>query len=63
MAAAESALAILSMTTGGHDGTLFVQGGGAYGANDPENVLDIMVAMEDYMSLVKTCKQRYPCYG
>ncbi|RYF90908.1 MAG: M20/M25/M40 family metallo-hydrolase, partial [Chitinophagaceae bacterium] len=33
--------------------TLFVQGGGAYGANDPENFPDMMIAFEDYMSLVR----------
>lgn len=60
MAAAEGALAVLSMTTGGHDGTLFVQGGGAYGGNDPENMLDIMVAMEDYMSMVRLANSGIP---
>ncbi|MDO9373851.1 MAG: M20/M25/M40 family metallo-hydrolase [Bacteroidota bacterium] len=53
MAAKEGAVALLSMSPRGHDGTLFVQGGGAYGGKDPENVLDIMIAMEDYMSLVR----------
>lgn len=49
----EGAVAILSMSPRGHDGTLFVQGGGPYGADDPENFLDIMVTFEDYMSLVR----------
>jgi Zn-dependent M28 family amino/carboxypeptidase len=48
------------MSPRGHDGTLFVQGGGAYGGNDPENVLDIMIAMEDYMSLVRLANSGYP---
>jgi len=60
MATKEGALALLSMTTLGHDGTLFVQGGGVYGGNDPENVLDIMLAMEDYMSLVRLANSGYP---
>jgi Zn-dependent M28 family amino/carboxypeptidase len=33
---------------------------GAYGANDPENVLDIMVAMEDYMSMVRLANSGIP---
>jgi len=60
MAGKEGALGILSMTSRGHDGTLFVQGGGPYGGNDPENVLDIMVAMEDYMTLVRLTNSGYP---
>ncbi|MEP7111598.1 MAG: M20/M25/M40 family metallo-hydrolase [Ferruginibacter sp.] len=60
MAAREGALALLSMNPRGHDGTVFVQGGGAYGGNDPENVLDIMMAMEDYMSLVRLANSGYP---
>jgi hypothetical protein len=60
MALKEGALAVLSMTPRGYDGTLFVQGGGAYAGTDPENVLDIMVAMEDYMSLVRLANSGYP---
>lgn len=60
MAAKEGAVAILSMTPRGHDGTLFVQGGGAYGGNDPENALDMMIAMEDYMSLVRLANSGIP---
>ncbi len=60
MAAKEGAVAILSMTPRGHDGTLFVQGGGAYGGNDPENALDMMIAMEDYMSLVRLANNGLP---
>ena len=51
LAEAEDAVALLSASTRGHDGTIFVQGGGAYGANDPENFPDLMLAFEDYMSL------------
>jgi carboxypeptidase Q len=49
----EGAVAILSMSPRGHDGTLFVQGGGSYAPDAPENFLDIMVTMEDYMSLCR----------
>lgn len=47
----ENALAILSYTTRGVDGTIFVQGGGAYSGTAPENFLDLVVAMEDYMMI------------
>lgn len=60
MATKEGALALLSMSPRGHDGTLFVQGGGAYGGNDAENILDMMLAMEDYMSLVRLANSGYP---
>ena len=60
MALAEGGVAILSMVTRGHDGTLFVQGGGAYGAKDPDNFPDIMLSMEDYMSLVRLTNSGYP---
>jgi carboxypeptidase Q len=60
MALKEGAIAVLSMTPTGYDGTLFVQGGGVYASTDPENVLDIMLAMEDYMSLVRLANSDYP---
>ncbi|MDB5201166.1 MAG: family metallo-hydrolase [Ferruginibacter sp.] len=60
MAAQEGAVAVFSMVTRGHDGTLFVQGGGAYGGKDPENFPDIMLAMEDYMSLVRLASSGIP---
>lgn len=50
-AEAEGAIALLSSSPRGHDGTIFVQGGGAYGAADPENFTDMVIAFEDYMSL------------
>jgi hypothetical protein len=49
----DGAIAILSMTTAGHDGTLFVQGGGSYKIADPENFPDIVVGMEDYMTIIR----------
>ncbi len=56
MAKAEGAVAILSASTRGHDGTLFVQGGGGFKATDPENFLDVVVANEDYMTLLRLAK-------
>lgn len=56
----EGAVAILSMGTRGHEGTVFVQGGGLYGGNDPENALDIVITMEDYLSLVRLTDSGYP---
>ncbi|MBC7829274.1 MAG: M20/M25/M40 family metallo-hydrolase [Chitinophagaceae bacterium] len=56
----EGAIAVLSMSARGHDGTLFVAGGGAYTKDAPENFLDIMVAIEDYMSLCRLAKAGIP---
>lgn len=56
LAEAEGAIAILSMSTRGHDGTLFVQGGGAYTSGAPDNFLDIMITMEDYMTICRLVK-------
>lgn len=60
MANKDGAVALLSMSTRGKDGTIFVQGGGPYGGKDAENMLDIMLAMEDYMSLVRLANSGYP---
>lgn len=60
MALAEGAIAILSTSPRGRDGTLFVQGGGAYQPNTPENFLDIMVAYEDYMMLQRLAQHNVP---
>jgi hypothetical protein len=51
MAKAEGAICLLSTSTRGHDGTLFVQGGGAYQMSAPENPLDVVIAIEDYLSI------------
>jgi len=56
LANAEGAIALLSMSTRGHDGTLFVQGGGAYATGEPDNFLDVMITMEDYMSICRLAK-------
>ena len=60
MAKAEGAIAILSASTRGHDGTLFVQGGGGFKATDPENFLDVVLANEDYMTLLRLAKSGVP---
>jgi hypothetical protein len=60
MAMKDGAVAVLSFSPRGQDGTLFVQGGGAYAATSPENFLDIVVAMEDYMSLTRLVKAGIP---
>ncbi len=60
MAARENALGFLSMSPRGHDGTLFVQGGGGYKGTDPENMLDIMLALEEYMPMVRMLKAGIP---
>lgn len=51
MATQEGALALLSTTTRGKDGTLFVSGGGGYAKDDAENITDLMISYEDYMLL------------
>jgi hypothetical protein len=60
MAERDGAVAMLSMSPRGHDGTLFVQGGGSYAAGSKDNFLDIMVAMEDYMSICRLVKAGIP---
>jgi carboxypeptidase Q len=60
LAMQEGALAILSGSLRGHDGTLFVQGGGSYQPDAPPNFLDIVVAMEDYMTIVRLLKAGTP---
>ena len=59
-AMAEGAVAILSTTARNHDGTLFVQGGGASAANSPENFLDMVVEVEDYNSIYRLIKHNIP---
>jgi carboxypeptidase Q len=60
MAQREGAVAILSESPRGHDGTLFVQGGGAYKADAPANFLDIVITLEDYTSIVRLLKAGTP---
>ena len=56
MAKKEGAVAVLSGAARGHDGTIFVQGGGAYAVQSPENFLDIVLGFEDYMTLCRLVK-------
>jgi carboxypeptidase Q len=56
----EGALAILSNTSRGHDGTLFVQGGGAYRPDAPANFLDIVITLEDYSTIVRLLRAGIP---
>lgn len=60
MAVKEGAVAILSQTARGHDGTIFVQGGGPYQLTSPANFPDIVLALEDYMTIVRLLKAGIP---
>jgi hypothetical protein len=57
MAKKEGAVAILSGSARGHDGTIFVQGGGAYTLQSPENFPDIVLGYEDFMMLYRLSKE------
>lgn len=56
MAKSEGAVGILSDVVRGHDGTLFVQGGGSYKPADPENFTDITIGLEDYNTILRLLK-------
>ncbi len=56
----EGALAIFSATPRGFDGTVFVQGGGAYTVGAPENFPDVVLTYEDYMTLYRLAKAGIP---
>jgi len=60
MALREGAVAILSTSSRGHDGTIFVQGGGPYQLTSPANFTDIVLALEDYMTIVRLLKAGTP---
>jgi len=60
LARSEGALALISATTRGYDGTVFVQGGGAYTLASPENFPDIVLTFEDYMTLCRLAKAGIP---
>lgn len=60
LAKEEGAICILSDVIRGHDGTLFVQGGGAYKAEDPENFTDIVLTLEDYNTILRLLKANIP---
>jgi len=56
----EGAVAILSGSPRGHDGTIFVQGGGSYQPSAPANLLDIVLSLEDYMTIVRLLRAGIP---
>jgi carboxypeptidase Q len=56
----EGAVAILSQSNRGHDGTLFVQGGGSYQPDAPANQLDMVITLEDYTTIVRLLKAGMP---
>ena len=56
----EGAAGMLSATTRGRDGTLFVSGGGPYAATAPENPLDLTIAYEDYMMIYRLLSNNIP---
>lgn len=61
MAEKEKAVAILSSTgLRGRDGTLFVQGGGSYQKGAPENITDMVLAIEDYNTIVRLLRAGIP---
>lgn len=60
MAVKDGAIAFFSMNPIGKDGTLFVTGGGSYKPKDPENLLDIALAAEDYLTLCRLAKAGIP---
>ncbi len=60
MARAEGAITFISINARGKDGTLFVQGGGSFKASDPENMLDMVMSTEDYLTIVRLAKAGIP---
>jgi len=60
MAVKEGAIAIISTSPRGRDGTIFPQGGGAYSAAAPANFLDLVIAFEEYMSLYRLAAANVP---
>lgn len=55
----EGAIAILSANPDGRDGTVFVQGGGAW-AGASQNFPDLVLAYEDYMMLQRMAQHHIP---
>jgi hypothetical protein len=60
LAKQEGAISLLSASLPGHDGTLFAQGGGAYQLSSPENMLDAVIAFEDYMTIQRLAMSGIP---
>ncbi|NCI50811.1 M20/M25/M40 family metallo-hydrolase [Sediminibacterium roseum] len=61
MAIKDGAVGILSNGTArSHDGTVFAQGGGVYKKGDPENILDIVLGIEDFNTILRLTKAGAP---
>jgi carboxypeptidase Q len=61
MAIKENAVGIFSNGTArSHDGTVFAQGGGTYKKDDPENMLDIVLGVEDFNTILRLVKTGSP---
>lgn len=60
LAEKEGAVAIVSSSERNRHGTVFVQGGGAYRMDDPENFLDIALSLEDYNMIVRLLRSGTP---
>lgn len=61
MAKSDGAVAIISNgSPRSHDGTIFAQGGGAYKGTDPENMLDIVLGVEDYNTIIRLVRSGTP---
>jgi carboxypeptidase Q len=56
----EGAIAILSTSPRGRDGTLFVQGGGNWTGDSTVNCPDLVLAYEDYMMLQRMAQRHIP---
>ncbi|MGC1631550.1 MAG: M20/M25/M40 family metallo-hydrolase [Gelidibacter sp.] len=60
LAREEGAIAVISSSPRNHDGTVFVQQGGAHATEAPENFLDIAMALEDYNMIVRLVRANKP---
>lgn len=57
MAKSEKAIGMFSNgSPRSHDGTVFAQGGGTYKKDDPENLLDIVLGVEDFNTVLRLAK-------
>jgi carboxypeptidase Q len=60
MIQSEGGIGMLSTSPRNGEGTVFVQGGGAFAPNTPPNCLDIAVAYEDYMTIQRLVQHHIP---
>lgn len=59
-AVAEGAVGLLSYNMRGHDGTLFVSSGGSYQKGTQDGILDLMLTVEDYLTICRLTKAGVP---